>query len=141
MYKNTKWLDEIVDADTGEKLQDGTDQSAANFNNAEAGISDATAAAQLMLIMTGQTLDELAVEERRVTLTNTQKYPFNNSQQTISLNKMRNALTYSVEVEIESSAGEVGDIAISAKQLNGFKIKYDGSATAASLILRIKGGM
>lgn len=141
MYKNTKWLDEIVDADTGEKLQDGTDQSALNFNNAEAGISDATAAAQLMLIMTGQTLDELAVEERRVTLTNTQKYPFNNSQQTISLNKMRNALTYSVEVEIESSAGEVGDIAISAKQLNGFKIKYDGSATTASLILRIKGGM
>jgi len=141
MYKNTKWLDEIVDADTGEKLQDGTDQSAINFNNAEAGISDVTAAAQLMLIMTGQTLDELAVEERRVTLTNTQKYPFNNSQQTISLNKMRNALTYSVEVEIESSAGEVGDIAISAKQLNGFKIKYDGSATTASLILRIKGGM
>lgn len=141
MYKNTKWLDEIVDADTGEKLQDGTDQSAQNFNNAEAGISDATAAAQLMLIMTGQTLDELAVEEKRVTLTNTRKYPFNNSQQTISLNKMRNALTYSVEVEIESSAGEVGDIAISAKQLNGFKIKYDGSATTASLILRIKGGM
>ena len=141
MYKNTKWLDEIVDADTGEKLQDGTDQSALNFNNAEAGISDATAAAQLMLIMTGQTLDELAVEERRLTLTNTRKYPFNNSQQTLSLNKMRNALTYSVEVEIESSAGEVGDIAISAKQLNGFKIKYDGSATTASLILRIKGGM
>lgn len=141
MYKNTKWLDEIVDADTGEKLQDGTDQSAKNFNNSEAGISDVTAAAQLMLIMTGQTLDELAVEERRVTLTNARKYPFNNSQQTISLNKMRNSLTYSVEVEIESSAGEVGDIAISAKQLNGFKIKYDGSATTASLILRIKGGM
>lgn len=141
MYKNTKWLDEIVDADTGEKLQDGTDQSAKNFNNSEAGISDVTAAAQLMLIMTGQTLDELAVEEKRVTLTNSRKYPFNNSQQTISLKKMRNALTYSVEVEIESSAGEVGDIAISAKQLNGFKIKYDGSATTASLILRVKGGM
>ena len=141
MYKITKWLDEIVDATTGEKLQDGTDQSAQNFNNAERGILDTTTAAQLMLIMTKQTIDELAVEEKRITLTNNKKYPFNNSQQTIALAKTRNALTYSVEVEVTSSTGEVGDIAISAKQLNGFKIKFDGSATTASLILRIKGGM
>ena len=40
MYKNTKWLDKVVDAETGALIQEGTDQSAANFNNIENGISD-----------------------------------------------------------------------------------------------------
>ena len=41
MYKRTKWLDEVKDADTGELIQEGTDQSAGNFNNMENGISPA----------------------------------------------------------------------------------------------------
>ena len=40
MYERTKWKDRIVSAGTGEVLQEGTDQNAANFNNMEHGISD-----------------------------------------------------------------------------------------------------
>ena len=48
MYKNTKWIDKVVDAETGELIQEGTDQSAANFNNMENGIHDAHVAAALL---------------------------------------------------------------------------------------------
>ena len=50
MYKNTKWIDRVVDSETGELIQEGTDQSAAHFNNMEKGISDAHIAAALMNI-------------------------------------------------------------------------------------------
>lgn len=50
MYKNTKWLDRVVDADTGDVIEEGTDQSAANFNNMEDGISDTHIAASLAMI-------------------------------------------------------------------------------------------
>lgn len=54
MYKNTKWLDKVVDAETGEHIQEGTDQSAANFNNMENGITDAHIATALTMIATYQ---------------------------------------------------------------------------------------
>lgn len=51
MYNNTKWLDRVVDAESGEVIQEGTDQSAANFNNMENGITDAHVAMALMIIV------------------------------------------------------------------------------------------
>ena len=51
MYGITKWLDKVVDAETGELIQQGTDQSAANFNNMENGIHDAHVAAALLQIV------------------------------------------------------------------------------------------
>ena len=51
MYKNTKWIDRVVDAATGELVQEGTDQSAGNFNNMENGITDAHVAMALMMVM------------------------------------------------------------------------------------------
>lgn len=57
MYKNTKWLDKVEDAETGELIQEGTDQSAANFNNMEDGISDVQIATALMMIATRQSTD------------------------------------------------------------------------------------
>lgn len=50
MYKQTKWLDTVKDAETGELIQEGTDTSAANFNNMENGISDVHVATALMMI-------------------------------------------------------------------------------------------
>ena len=41
---------------------------------------------------------------------------------------------------LQAHTGNVGEIQIYDKQLNGFKVKYDGSAESATLILRIKGG-
>lgn len=50
MYKPTKWLDRVVDAENGAVVQEGTDQSAGNFNNMENGISDVHVATALMMI-------------------------------------------------------------------------------------------
>ena len=58
MYNRTKWLDKVVDADTGELIQEGTDQSAGNFNNMENGISDNHTAAAMLLIAAGQIIAE-----------------------------------------------------------------------------------
>ena len=54
MYKPTKWLDHVVDADSGELIQEGTDKSAGNFNNMEHGISDAHIAAAITMIAVSQ---------------------------------------------------------------------------------------
>lgn len=141
MYKRTFWLDKIEDETTGEKLQDGTDQSAGHFNNAEHGISDANLAAALILISSSLTAEQVATEEKTVTLTNGQSYPFNNSTQTIALAKARNFTDYTVEAEVLGHSGNVGEVKIFDRLLNGFKVAYDGSAKNATIKLRIKGGM
>jgi hypothetical protein len=54
MYNNTKWKDRVVDSENGEVIQEGTDQSAANFNNMEGGITDAHIATALTMIAVHQ---------------------------------------------------------------------------------------
>lgn len=141
MYNATKWKDEVVDADTGEVIQEGTDQSAAHFNNAEEGISDNDLAARLMLLALSRTIDEVDTEVQTVTLTNTKSYPFNNSDVTVALETARNDTNYTVEATVGDHEGCVGDVTVHDQALNGFKVKYDGSATSATITLRIKGGM
>lgn len=141
MYRNTQWLDEVKDEESGELIQTGTDQSAGNFNNMEHGISDAHLAAALLIIQNGLTADQVATEEKTVTLSNSQSYPFNNSTQTIALSKVRNFTDYTVEAEITGHKGNVGEVRIFDRMLNGFKVAYDGSAESATIKLRIKGGM
>ena len=63
-----------------------------------------------------------------------------NSAKTVSLAITRDNTDYTVDVDIQAHTGNVGEIQIYDKQLNGFKVKYDGSAESATLILRIKGG-
>lgn len=58
MYHNTKWLDKVVDAETGELIQQGTDQSAANFNNMENGITDSSIATALTMIALKHSMKE-----------------------------------------------------------------------------------
>ena len=141
MYRNTQWIDEVKDQDTEEVIQEGTPQSAGNFNNMEHGISDAHLAATLLIIQSGLTADQVATEEKTVTLSNSQSYPFNNSTQTIALSTVRNFTDYTVEAEVLDHSGNVGDVRIFDRMLNGFKVAYDGSAKSATIKLRIKGGM
>lgn len=141
MYNQTKWLDKVVDSETQEVIQEGTNQSAGNFNNMEDGIQDASVAAAMLLIAAGQLQAAQAVEEITVQLTNSKEYPFNNSQQTVSLGVTRTTKAYTVDVEIGDHEGDVGDVVISDKLLNGFKVRYDGSAKNATVTLRIKGGL
>ena len=141
MYRNTHWIDEVKDQETEEVIQEGTPQSAGHFNNMEGGISDAHLAAALLIIQGGLTAAQVEVEEKTVTLSNSQSYPFNNSTQTIALSTVRNFTDYTVEAEITDHDGNVGDVKIFDRMLNGFKVAYDGSAKNATIKLRIKGGM
>ena len=145
MYNQTHWLDKVGDPDTQVVIQPGTPQSAGNFNNMENGIQDASVAAAMMMLFAKENehrLDnEAAVEEHTVTLTNTETYPFNNSKTSISLTTMRANKTYIVDTEITAHTGDVGNIRITDKLLNGFKVEFDGSATSVTVVLRIKGGL
>jgi hypothetical protein len=133
-----------VDPSTGQVIQEGTPQSATNFNNIETGIfaNDSLGALVVQEVMQHKrALTDLEGESRQVTLTNNQQYPFNNSVQTVSLTKPRDTLNYTVATEVVSSNGFVGRVEVYDKQLNGFKIRYTGSATSATIKCIVQGGM
>lgn len=172
MYKNLLWLDHAVTPDrtfkmtnnsdgtvtltpAGRVIQQGTNMSAANFNNIEMGVSDVDLAGHLLVLIvrdlcrrTGVTeddfvsvLNEVTAEEKSITLKNTAKYPFNNSVQSVSLTKNRATKNYTVEAEVVSKNGNVGEIVITDKTLNGFKVEHTGSATEVKINLKIRGGI
>ena len=97
MYNATKWLDKVVDVDSGEVIQAGTDQSAAHFNNMESGITDASVATAMLLIAAGELQSQTEIERHVVELKNTASYPFNNSTKTVSLAITRDNTDYTVD--------------------------------------------
>lgn len=75
-----------------------------------------------------------------VNLTNTGTFPFNNSQQTVALVKTQKNTKYAVIPE-DPTKGDVGDIVVSDKQVNGFKIEFTGSAKSATVKYIVIGGI
>jgi hypothetical protein len=75
-----------------------------------------------------------------VTLTNTKQYPFNDSERTVALARDRGAPGYFVQTEIVKTDGEVGDILISGKAVNGFKLAFTGSAKNVDIRYLVTGG-
>lgn len=74
-------------------------------------------------------------------LTNTQEWPFNNSQRTLALVTPMDNLDYIVDVEhVADNTGAVGEIRITDKQLNGFKIAYTGTAKRVTVKCIARGG-
>lgn len=139
----------------GEISTEGTPQDAMNFNNIETGIQDATIATQILSWWALQDMrrdyahqalmdSEVLGESKEVTLKNTANFPFNttvDTPQTVNLTKQRKNLFYTVEAEVKSHVGEVGEINITGKALNGFKVGYTGPGSQVVLTLRVKGGM
>lgn len=83
-----------------------------------------------------------STETGTTTLTNTKTYPFNNSRKTVAITKTRQTLFYDVEVEVTAySGGLPGNLIVSDKQLNGFKLEFDGSAKSVTVAYKIKEGM
>mgnify|MGYP001860381644 FL=1 len=129
----------------GEIIQQGTNMSAVNFNNMETGIFAANMGAmealQLLRLVKDKTdsLEGIILED---TLTNSQKYPFNNSTKTLALGNanVRNNKDYTVIVEAEAEDGFVGDIVVTDKMLNGFKLAYTGSASSVNVKCYVQGG-
>jgi len=173
MHNQTDWKDHVtqypnrrrivdngdgtstVTKEQGEVIQQGTAQSATNFNNIEDGVQGATIAAQIIEwgnlqqqrlndAHLGEIDGEVLGEAHTVVLTNSASYPFNSTMDTpttVALTTTRKNLFYTVEAEVAAHTGEVGDIHITDKALNGFKVSFDGSASSVTLTLRIKGGM
>lgn len=145
-YRRTQNPDgtENIVPEEGEVIQQGTPQNATNFNHLEDGVSNAGELSALMaleIIHQRQMTADLKGEAIEVQLTNNQKYPFNNSVKTVALSQNRNHVKYTVEAEVmEKSGGFVGDIVVTDKLVNGFKIAYTGSATSAKLKVFVKGG-
>lgn len=94
------------------------------------------------LIKNNRELEDCKSEIQTITLTNNQEYPFNNSIKTVNLLETRNSLNYSIIIEVMNGIGGfIGDIVITEKALNGFKIAYTGSATSIEVKLYIQGGI
>ena len=81
------------------------------------------------------------IETGTVTLTNSQPFPFNDSQVTVPLVTERANQNYIVDYEVTAAVGNVGDIIVSAKLVNGFKIEHTGSATSVTVKYQVLGGM
>ena len=138
----------------GAVIVQGTQMNASNFNNLEEGAFASNTAAMenyLMLRSHEQRMDgiderdtmhenEFAAEVKNVGLTNSADYPFNNSKRTVSLLTPRKTLNYTVEVEVLSDRANIGSVLVTEKQLNGFKVAFDGSAQNVDVKLIVKGG-
>lgn len=143
-YNLKQWQDHIVDELTQEVIQEGTPVSATNLNNMETGILGADGFASVLIqqvMQSKRSIADLEGELVEVTLNNSLSYPFNNSEITVVLQKARDTLNYRVLTEVLSSTGFVGDIEVYDKALNGFKIRYTGSATAATIKCFVQGGI
>lgn len=89
-----------------------------------------------------QSKDDAPVcESGTVTLTNGRKFPFNNSQVTVSLVNRQPNTDYAVVAAATTIAGNIGEITISDKQVNGFKIAFTGGAASAAVKYIVIGGI
>ena len=158
MYDWTNWLDHVTDPSNvfqledlggglvrltlaGTVMQQGTPQDQTRFNNMECGIIDVHAALALLFNYARQQAWE--VERGSVTLTNTDKAPFNNSKQSIALVTAKESTDYLVMCAVasyEAKAGSVGEVVISDKLTNGFKMEFTGSTSSVTVNYVVIGG-
>ena len=155
MYARTYWEDEVRSPSNrytltqnsdgtytivkaGTVMQQGTFQDQQHFNNIETGIYDTQAA--LMLLFNAFRQNEWEIERGQVSLTNNAIYPQNNSAQTVALQLPKENGDYIVLTEVVSFSGNVGEVEISDKLANGFKIGYTGSAASAVIKYTVIGG-
>ena len=84
--------------------------------------------------------DNMNQEFGTATLTNTYTFPFNNSSKTVALSNTRDNLSYVVEILSVSGDGKVGEIEITDRQVNGFKMRFTSSAKSAVVNYCVIGG-
>lgn len=164
MYDRTYWKDHVVAPDNtyaitknedgtftitpvGDVMQQGTPQDQTHFNNIELGVSDSHTEAYLLINSVRQTvwrvdaLEDATVQEvGTVALSNSLKFPFNNSQQSVALEAKRDNLNYIVVIVNVAGEGNVGEVEVTDRLENGFKISYTGSASSATITYAVIGG-
>lgn len=127
----------------GKVKDQGTPQNGTNFNIMDLAALEAMLMASentRNLIHVGDVVDGMVGEVVEAELNNSQVYPHNNSVKTLRLVTPRNTKDYTVTVEpVAVKGGAVGEFEISDKLLNGFKIKYTGSAKSVSVRCYVRG--
>lgn len=106
---------------------------------------DRTISVGLLLNYIRQNEDEwtekgFTAEHGTVTLTNTLEFPFNDSQESVALESPLPDTNYAVIAQITSSSGNAGEVEVSDKLINGFKLAYTGSASSAVVDYIVIGG-
>lgn len=138
VYEPTPWVDEV------EGIQEGTPVDEQNLNNLETGVNSANLTAEFLTEVVNHQKDQISNMKGEIittTLTNTAGEAwFNNSAKTLALSVNRDTLDYTVTAEVQTPVDNVGDIIVYDKQVNGFKVRYTGSAASVSLKLYVKGG-
>lgn len=145
-FKKTESGDYVVlDKAPGTVKQQGTPQNASNFNKMDLAALEAMLMASentRNLIHIGNVVDGMVGVIVEAELKNTQEYPHNNSIKTLQIPTPRNTKDYTVTVEpVAVKGGAVGEFEISDKLLNGFKVKYTGSAKSVSVRCYVRGGI
>ena len=119
---------------------EGTPMDAQNFNHMEGGIFDA----HEELVQHDSRVTNLESyanpEVGVITLTNTEDFPFNNSSVSVALTNERDNLNYLVEIVKVEPVGNPGDIEVTDRQVNGFKIGFTGSASSVKVTYSVIGG-
>lgn len=86
-------------------------------------------------------LGNKATEIGQLILANTRAYPHSNAIGTVSLVLTRWSIDYLVSIEVLVASGSIEGVEVYDKQLNGFKIRYSGSAASATIKYYVSGGM
>ena len=125
----------------------GTQISATNLNQMDQGIQDAKAASALILNAMRQIgwrtddLEKATVQEVGTkTLTNTKSFPFNDSKSTVALTNTRENLNYIVVIVEVTGSGNIGEVEVSDRLVNGFKLAFTGSAKSVTVKYAVIGG-
>ena len=128
----------------GTVMQQGTPQDQTHFNNIECGIVDAHTAVDLLLNFTrqlGWTKDDILTWLGKVNtvyvgtkeLTNAQEFPFHDAAQSVSIGATLDNTYYEVQTKVTAFTGNVGEIEVSDKLTNGFKLSCTGSASSVTV--------
>jgi len=141
MYQMNQWVDRVKDAN-GNVITPGTPWTKTRGDNIEKGIFEGFIGIDVLtqeMLQRKRELENAIFEIGTVALSNSQEYPFNNSKTTINLKKPRNTLDYTVLVEYNTT--NAGEVKVTDKQLNGFKLEYTGSAASVTIKYYVRGGM
>lgn len=137
---NAEELEEgLKDLDDLKDLVDGIDDDLLIVNE------DGDVASKLIINVLRQHMwqnedDALICEEGTKTLTNTKRFPFNDSKASVSLAKTQKNTKYVIIAEPSTVAGNIGDINVSDRLTNGFKLAFTGSAKSVTVKYYVIGG-
>jgi hypothetical protein len=149
--QNVLTFDDTPTANSNNPVKSGGVKTLAD--SMEADIDDTHIAQRLMIIAHMQHGESIAALEKAtvqevgsVTLNNTisttalQKFLFNNSKASVALTNRRDNLNYTVVIVGVTGGGNIGEVEVSERLVNGFKLNFTGSATSVTVTYAVIGG-